>query len=214
MRLLVTGAGGFVGGAVVRHARAQGIPVRAMLRPGGSPATTLGIESVEADLSSESELAGALRDCTAVIHLAAARTARGTRRSVYREVNVEGTRRLLRAAQEAGVSRFVFASTLGVHGFVTTGPIDESTPARPNTAYRESKWLAERLVAMPDDGRMTRTIARLATVVGAEGRNLDSFLETVSRDHLRLLGDGANRIDLIASEDAADGLVRCATMPA
>ena len=95
------------------------------------------------DLRDPASLALAMRGCSHVIHLAAAKSGSS---ALMHEVNVRGTANVVDAAHAAEVQRVVFGSTLGVHGFVSGRPIDERTPARPNAIYRLTKWLAEEVV--------------------------------------------------------------------
>ncbi|KAA9396692.1 NAD-dependent epimerase/dehydratase family protein [Haloarcula sp. CBA1130] len=131
MTVLVTGATGFLGLNLL-HSLDRGAV--AMVRPASSTRRLPdGVDTVEADLSDPDSLAAALDGVDSVVHLAAAvyDTARmaGT--------NAIGTERLVAAAADAGVSRFVFASTIGAHPEV---------PADVDSAYQQSKVASEELL--------------------------------------------------------------------
>jgi dihydroflavonol-4-reductase len=132
MRVLVTGATGFVGGAVACRLAREGHDVRALARPSAdiTRLEAAGIDVVSGDVRDPGSLALAVRGCSHVIHLAAAKSGSS---ALIHDVNVQGTANVLDAARETDVQRVVFGSTLGVHGFVTGQPIDERTRARPNT---------------------------------------------------------------------------------
>jgi len=152
MTTLVTGASGFVGSAIVRRLLQAGHQVRVLLRE-HSPRdniTDLPVDIVHGDLMDRPSLARAVCGCTYLFH-AAADYRLWTRNpdDMYR-VNVDGTRSIMLAAAEAGVSRIVYTSsvaTIGLHADST--PADESTPSVLDDMighYKRSKFLAEAAV--------------------------------------------------------------------
>lgn len=107
--LLVTGATGFVGSAVVAYLHEQGYAVRAVVRdPSRADVLPAGVERVAADLADADSLARAMDGCEGVFHLAAAVGMPGPE---ARELNVGGTRRVVEAVRRAGVRRLVHTST-------------------------------------------------------------------------------------------------------
>ena len=114
MKAIVTGATGFIGSAVVRRLLAEGVAVRALVRPNSDRRniSDLDVEVVEGDLSDEASLARACQGCDALFHVAADYRLWARRPSEIYQTNVEGTRALLRAAAEAGVSRVVYTSSV------------------------------------------------------------------------------------------------------
>jgi len=150
--VLVSGANGFVGSAVVRALLRHGYPVRALARASSDTASLdgLDVEVVRGDLLDSASLERALRNCEGLFHVAAdyrlwARDPREIGRA-----NVRGTHNILLAAQRGGVRRIVHTSsvaTLGLHHDGT--PSDEDTPvhlAEMIGAYKRSKFLSEALV--------------------------------------------------------------------
>ena len=149
MRTLITGATGFVGSAVLRHLLGRGDAVRALVRPGADRRNLAGlsVEVVPGDLLDPASLERAVRGCEAVFHVAACYALwLPDPRTMY-AVNVDGTRNLLRAAEEAAVSRVVYTSTVGALGLPADGrPGTEETPvalADMVGDYKRSKFLAE-----------------------------------------------------------------------
>ena len=152
MTVLVTGASGFVGSAVVRQLLARGERVRVLVRPASDRRNVSGlaVEIVEGDLRQASSLAAACAGCSALYHVAADyRLWTRDPRELYAS-NVEGTRNLMRAALGAGIPRIVYTSsvaTLGLHG--DGSPASEDSPvglANMIGHYKRSKFLAERAV--------------------------------------------------------------------
>jgi dihydroflavonol-4-reductase len=149
MKVLVTGATGFVGGAVARQLAASGHTVRAMARPGAETGLLArdGIEIVRGDLLDATSFAPALRGMDALVHAAAiySYSARDTRMT-YR-VNYESVTPLFEAAREAGVRRAVFTSTVatlkwpGAGKLVTEASL--ATLADLPGHYKRSKLLGE-----------------------------------------------------------------------
>lgn len=147
MKLLVTGATGFIGGALCKRLGASGQVhglVRSLSR--GARLADFGVQAVQGDLLDPASLIEACRGCEAVVHAAAWVGAEGEP-AVIEAVNVGGTRALLEAARKAGVRRFVHISSTGVYGAPEGLDVDESTPMRlSGLAYHDSKVQAEELV--------------------------------------------------------------------
>jgi nucleoside-diphosphate-sugar epimerase len=213
MRVLVTGATGFLGGAVAHRMAREGHDVRALARPSADVErlVTAGIDVVPGDIRDPDSLALAVRGCSHVIHLAAAKSGSTT---LMHEVNVRGTANVLDAARATDIQRVVFGSTLGVHGFVAGRPIDEHTPVRPNTLYRLTKWRAEEVVrAAHERVNAPVVIARISSIIGRGARGWLPLAQGIAAGRMRLIGDGTNSIDLVPVSDLVDGLIRCAQAP-
>ncbi len=157
--ILVTGAGGFIGGRVVEvlHGR-PGVAVRAAVRRWSSAARIgrLPVDIVLCDITDPDQVHRAMEGVGAVVHCAY-----GDRRTT-----VEGTRAVLQAAFEAGVARVVHLSTMDVYGDVE-GDTYEDAPLRKNgTTYRDSKIDAELLCRSYLDRGVPVSILRPTIVYG------------------------------------------------
>ncbi len=152
MTVLVTGATGFVGSAVVRTLLARGEAVRILARRPGDPGQVAGlpVEVMVGDLQDAASLVPAVAGCTALVHVAADYRLFAPDPAILYRTNVEGTRALLRAAGAAGVRRIVYTSTVAALGLHADGsPADETTPAALDDMighYKRSKYLAEQAV--------------------------------------------------------------------
>ncbi|MDH5348953.1 MAG: NAD-dependent epimerase/dehydratase family protein [Nitrospira sp.] len=188
MRVLVTGAAGFLGSALIGQLCRSGFHVRAMVHSANrSPLFLPEVDMVIGDIRDEQKVKGAMVGCEAIVHLAAKVHAADDSGSDqdYQTINVEGTRHILDAAVGSGVSRIVFASTVKVFGEETSGCVDETQTPDPQTAYGRSKWQAEQLVS-EYAGRhgLTAVSLRLPMVYGqTQNGNLYRMIEAI--DHGR-----------------------------
>ena len=183
MKVLVTGATGFVGPKIVAALTDRGLDVRVLARR-PERAAGLGVEVAGGDVTDPSSLAAAVAGCTHVIHLVA--IIRG-RPADFERVMTEGTRNLVAAAQAADVTRFVLMSALGTseHGTVP---------------YYRAKWDEERAVI---DSGLEHTIFRPSFVFGRGGA-LPTFIQQVKLSPVvTVIGDGKQRSQPIAVEDVA-----------
>ncbi len=159
-RVFVTGANGYVGGAISSALVASGFSVLGGVRndsPQGS-----GIKSlVTGDLASAKLQLDGLR---AVVHAAGLAHKRGVAAALWRQANVDASITVARAALAAGVERFIFISTIGVYGRSVSFTVDEASPLNPMDGYALSKLQAETSLREILGARMT--IIRPAAVIG------------------------------------------------
>ncbi len=181
-RVLVTGANGFVGRATCAALAELNIPVRRAVRslpPEGSPPGEWhGAHSPAqeicrvGDIGESTYWSQALDEISVVVHLAAhvhvmKKSCAGAAAEFHR-VNAAGTERLARAAVRAGVRRFVYLSSVGVHGSSTNGrPFTETDAPHPHDAYTRSKWVAEqKLQTIANDSALEIVVIRPPIVYG------------------------------------------------
>jgi nucleoside-diphosphate-sugar epimerase len=185
MRVLVTGASGFVGSYAVRALLAAGHRPRLLVRDTGRATRVLGEIGVRAeavdmyagDMLDETAVAAALDGCDAAIHAAAALGVTGPRTDLV-ELNVTGTRNVVGGAVARGLDPVIHLSTITV--FVPpAGPVIRTSDplAHPRTGYGRSKVAAERYVrGLQDDGAPV-TVFYPGGVLGPCQPNLDAMME-------------------------------------
>ena len=214
---LVTGAGGFLGRPLVERLVADGTPVRAMYHRSPEIPPRPGVVTVRAALEDFDSLRRAAEGCTTVFHLAGKAHDLDVRDAgAFRRINVEGTANLLRAAEEAGVRSFVFASSVKAMGEGGEECLDEDAPAEPRSPYGISKLEAERLVL--ETGARSRihvSVLRLPLVYGPGLKgNLRAMLDAVARGAFPPPPLTGNRRSLTSVSDVVSALVLSARSPA
>ena len=167
MRILVTGATGFTGKALVRRMLDLGHQVVALDHKEGYKTAEIrawGAEVVIGSVTDQAVVRRCMRGVEIVHHVAAAFRELEAPDRFYYEVNVEGTRNVLQAAFEGGVRKFVHCSTCGVHGNVAQPPADENAPINPADYYQRNKYEAEPLVQEYVSRGLKATILRPAAI--------------------------------------------------
>ena len=216
MRVALTGASGYAGGHILKRLLARGDSVKALVREGSvTPSlTSSGAEIIRGVLGNADDAQRLVQGCDAVMHIAAVYRTAGHPDSYYREINVEGTRRLLEAAAEAGVRRFVHTSTVGVHGDVTNPPADESAPIAPSDIYQESKAEADALAR--EFGRahgLEVVIVRPGAIYGPGETRLLKVFRSIARGRYAVVGKGTPHYHLVYVDDLVDGFLLALDRP-
>lgn len=215
-KVLVTGANGFVGRAVVARLLADEVDVVGAVRyPTGAAWETL-----SPSLSSSAEWHSALVDRSVVVHTAARAHILNEKvkrpLDIFRQVNTEGTLRLAEQAAGLGVRRFIFISSIGVNGGENVRPFTEGDPPAPREPYAISKHEAElALLQLAERTGMEVVILRPPLVYGpwAPG-NFGRLLHAVAHGVPLPLGAVTeNRRTLVALENLVDLIVTCITHP-
>jgi len=172
MKVLVTGATGFVGSHVAQLLAAQGADLRLLVRASSNTANIAELkgERIAGDLRDVDSLKKAVQDCEFVFHVAADyRLWVRDPEEMYRS-NVEGTRAIIRAAQAAGVRRVIYTSSVATMGFTRTGQIvDENSPVSLGDMvghYKRSKFLAEQLALEAGKNGANVVVVNPTTPVG------------------------------------------------
>lgn len=183
MKVLLTGATGFVGPQTARALADSGHQVRCLVRETSdrSALEALGVELEYAigDVCNQAALHDAMEGVDAVVHLAGA--TKCLRREDYYRVNAYGSRLVAEAAVARGVPRFVHCSTLAVAGPMPEGrPVTEDDPPRPVSEYGRSKLAGEEAVRRHGN-RLEVTIVRPPIVYGPRDRDFFEVFKMAAR---------------------------------
>ena len=220
-KVLVTGAGGFVGRPLCAELLHRGYRVRAAVRALGRFPEDMEAVAVGA-IDGGTDWTAALRDVEVVIHLAARvhvmKDQAADPLAEFLKVNLHGTENLARQAAQAGVKRFVYVSSVKVNGESTAGTLSftESDQAGPQDPYSVSKWQAEQaLRRIAQETGLEVVIVRPPLVYGPSVKgNFINLLAAIDRGIPLPLAGARNLRSLVYVGNLADALVACATHPA
>jgi len=223
-RVLVTGGAGFIGSHLVTRLLKEGFGVVVLdnLSTGSLENLELCLENenfrfVKGNIIDKQAVREALKDVEAVFHLAAITSVPYSVEypDVTREVNVDGTQRLLEECLSTGVERFIYISSCAVYGEPEYLPIDEKHPARPVSPYAESKLEAERLCREFQKAYgLKTTIVRPFNVYGPRmkgsryGGVIARFIERLRSNKPPIIyGDGTQTRDFVHVWDIINALM-------
>ena len=223
MTVLVTGGCGFIGANLVPRLVARGVAVRVLDdRSNNAPEPLAdGVELVEGDVRDADAVARAMAGAEAVIHLAAAGNVVESVADPMAnfDVNARGTLTVLHGAAEAGVGRFVFASTGGALIGDAPPPVDESSVPRPISPYGASKLAGEGYCHAFRGSYGLPTIAlRFAHIYGPRSAHkrgaVTRFIAGALRgEPLVLFGDGRASRDFLYVDDICAGILAALDTP-
>lgn len=208
MKALVTGGGGFLGGAIVRRLVETGAQnVRSLSRGRYPDLLKLGVECVEGDLADEIAVSKACAGCDTVFHVAG-KVGLWGRYEDYRLANVEGTRHVIKACRDQGVRRLVFTGSPSV--VFDGGDVDgwdESAPY-PKTFdsyYSQTKATAEDMVLSANGPDLSTVSLRPHLVWGPGDRHIAPRMIAKARaGELRRIGDFNKKVDITYIDDAVE----------
>jgi nucleoside-diphosphate-sugar epimerase len=214
MRVLITGGTGFIGTALSLAHMADGHAVVVLARE-ATPAERenaeelrrAGAEVVLGSVTEDDKVVPALRGVDVVHHIAAAMREANIPDSAFWETNVHATERLLKASREAGVSRFVYCSSIGAFGKAPPKPATEETPCTPVDIYQKTKRAAEELcLRFRSETGYPISIVRPAEVYGPRDRRLLKLFKAVDSGRFVMIGPGTNHHHLIYIDDLVQGM--------
>lgn len=206
MNVFVTGATGFIGKRVTARCLKEGHGVTALLLP-DEPGTGLeGCTLRRGDITRPETLAGAMDGADAVIHLAGA-VGYGQTRKRCLAINRDGTKNVAAEAVRTGIRRFIHMSSVSVYGRKPDVPIDEDFPVRKiGDPYGDTKIDAELILTdLEHRNLLDLTIVRPTVIYGpGDVQFLPKLVENLKSGKARMIGSGANTVDLIHVNDVAD----------
>jgi UDP-glucose 4-epimerase len=210
MRVLVTGAGGFIGEHLVLRLAREGYQVRACVHHSQTEISVPSeVQVVEGDVRNRSSMKAAASGCELILHLAGKAHAVhevGADEDEYHAVNVEGTRHVLDGAVAGGARKIIFFSSVKVFGERSQGCMDESALPQPTTPYGRSKWEAEQLLnEYGARGGLTLSSFRLPMVYGPSHKgNLSRMIAAIDQGRFPPLPQVPNRRSLLHIENLID----------
>lgn len=221
-KYLITGAAGFIGSHLVDHLLAEGVSakqLRLIILP-DEPLINLPqnepFEIIRGDIRDQQLINQAMKGVSVVYHLAARIDFEGQTLADYQGVNIDATQYLLNAAVAEKVKKFIFFSSIAVHGLpADRGDIinfSETSPIDPSNPYGESKWVGEKLVRQTHQRHgLPYAIIRPASVYGPREKGPTLALYRAIKHHqFIVIGDGTNKLhyvyvtDLVAAARLAE----------
>lgn len=208
MKVLVTGGGGFLGGAIIDRCVQRGWDVRSFARGDYPHLVAKGVEVVRGDLADLSAVEAAVQGCEAVFHVAALAGMWGDYQR-YFDANVLGTRNVLAACHKHGVQRLVYTSSPSVvQRYESIEGADERLdyPDSHHTHYQATKALAEReVVAASCDALLTVSLRPRMIWGPGDTQIAPRVIDRRRSGRLKLVGDGSQLVDSIHIDNAALG---------
>jgi nucleoside-diphosphate-sugar epimerase len=210
MKILVTGANGFLGKFLIKHLANYSHEIISVNRVSSTDQLTIG------DIDGNTSWTDFLKDCDVVIHLAARvhQMNDDTPNPLleFRRVNTDGTLNLARQAKNAGVKRFIFISSIKVNGEESDNSYAEYSRPNPLDPYGISKWEAEQcLNELARDGQIEIVIIRPPLIYGPGVKaNFASMIKWVKKGLPLPFGAIQNKRSLVAVENLADFILLCA----
>ncbi|MGB5810949.1 MAG: NAD(P)-dependent oxidoreductase [Polyangiales bacterium] len=210
MRCLITGATGFIGGAILRGLQQAGHEVVAYVRETSDSRALMDVERVVGDLADPNRLADAARGCDVLVHAAGVADPAADRETLG-WAHVAGTENAINAAKKAGCSRFIQISCADVtmHDGARSFWTEDEAPTQPVSNLAESKLQAEELVRVSGrDG--FRTIALRPALVWGPGdtTHLPGWRAEANNGGVRLVGGGKKLLATTYTANLVEGVLR------
>lgn len=210
MKALVTGASGFTGSYLTKHLLARGYEVRVLVRKESNlnNLEKLPVEYAYADLADDNPLDKSIMEGLDIVHhVAAAFRVENVPKNYFWQVHVGGTKKLLEAAKQAGVKRFVHCSTVGVQGEIKNPPATEEDPYQPGDYYQESKRDGEILALnFFKTEYLPGTVVRPVGIYGPGDTRFLKLFKYINNGKFKMIGSGNVLYHLTYVEDLVKGI--------
>jgi len=215
MKVLVTGATGFTGGAICRRLVRDGANVTAFVRSPerAAPLQKLGVDCRRVDITDPADVERSFATFDVVFHIAALFRTEESDRSAFTRVNVQATRNLLNAARRRGVGRFIHCSTVGVQGRIDDPPAAEDYRFHPEDHYQETKLEGELLAREYFAAGLPGVVIRPAGIYGPGDLRFLKLFKSVQSGWFPMIGSGKTLYHFTYIDDLVEGFMLAATQP-
>jgi len=219
MRILITGATGFIGSRLALRASAQGHEVTAGGRRLSDPLraqfAAAKIDVRLGDVTDRAYVDQCMSGITHVCHLAAAWQEVGVAQDYFRKVTVDGARNIAEAAVKHGVLKLVHCSTSGVHSRTSGAVVSETSPIEVTNPYEVAKIEAERMLfAHANATRLPTIVLRPADGYGPGDMRLLKLFRAIAKQRFPLIGAGSGHRHMIYIDDICDAFLAACAAPA
>ncbi|MBI2024668.1 MAG: NAD-dependent epimerase/dehydratase family protein [Candidatus Harrisonbacteria bacterium] len=206
-KVLITGATGFIGGALVKRLlKNKNYKIICLVRDLSKAAKLkeLGAELVKWDMTDSQNVEDAMRNASIVIHLAAVLANKHASKTEMRAVNVDGTRNILKIAKLIGAKQFIFLSSALLSWHRSIDCPNEESPVLPTTEYEKTKLEAERLVKSASSSEFQTTVMRPGVVYGPGGIGFSPLFKAVKTGKFFYVNNGSHIFELTFIDDLID----------
>jgi nucleoside-diphosphate-sugar epimerase len=209
MKVVVTGATGFVGGALVRALLAEGHAVVGVKRPPSTPPTFQhpNLTWANADVTDLASLRGLFDGADWLIHAAGMLGQAGVPESAYLKLHEQGTNNVLTEAGKANVRRVLYVSSPGVLGPISGPPADETAPLAPSNPYERSKAAAEMVAQVHARAGLPVIIARPEFIYGPTDLHVLGLFRAVRDGRFFTINGGQHHCHPTYIDDAVAGMI-------
>lgn len=202
----VTGGSGFTGAALIKRLLDEGYKVKALIRNPSTIPFNERLEIVLGDLGDKAVLEKLVDGVDTVFHIAAMYRSEG-RYEDFLAVNFEGTRTLLKVSRAANVRRFIYCSTIGVHGTVDRTPADETAPYNPRDPYQETKLMAEKYCLDMHGKDIEVAVIRPCGIYGPGDTRMLKMFRMIDKGMFFFVGDARPNFHPVYIDDLVQGFM-------
>ncbi|MAT96482.1 MAG: hypothetical protein CL608_05005 [Anaerolineaceae bacterium] len=209
MNVTVTGATGFVGGALVRALLAEGHKVVGVKRPSSTQPTSQhpSFTWVNGDVTDPTSLHGLFDGADWLIHAAGMLGQAGVPEQAYFALHEQGTNNVLAEAEKTNVGRILYISSPGVLGPISGPPADETAPLAPSNPYERSKAAAEQVAQVYASAGLPVVIARPEFIYGPTDLHVLGLFKAVRDGRFFTINGGQNHCHPTYIDDAVSGML-------
>jgi len=209
MKILVTGATGFIGNNLVKELVSKGHKVRCLVRETSRKEDVnylkkLKVELFKGDLTDKKSLKGICGEIGIVYHLTGILGGFNVSEKLIFDINVKGTKNILNESKESKVKKFIFCSSAGVLGPIISG--DESNPYNPSNFYEKTKVEAERLVLKSG---LDYIIIRPEFVYGLRDNHVLPLFRAIKYKKFFIIGYGNSLLHPTYIDDLTQAFIKC-----